>query len=64
MDCVWLFYYLPWLYFSLQFFKAKVDQQECINGTITAGDFKGAQQSCIMVAQREIVTNNCEVEEQ
>ena len=42
MDYVCLFYYLPWVYFSLQFIKARVDQQEYINSTIIAADFKGS----------------------
>jgi len=42
MDYVCLFYYLPWVYFSLQLIKARVDQQEYINSTMTAADFKGS----------------------
>jgi len=65
MDCVCLFYYVPWLYFSLQFLKAKVDQQEHINGTITAADFKGSLPVVHNCSPAEIVNNDSsEVEEQ
>jgi len=64
MDCVCLFYYVPRLYFSLQFFKARVDQQEYINGKITAADFKG----CLTVVRNgnpaEIVNNNNSIVEE
>jgi len=56
---------VPWLYFSLQFLKAKVDQQEHINGTITAADFKGSLPVVHNCSPAEIVNNDSsEVEEQ
>jgi len=65
MDSVCLFYYVPWLYFSLQFFKARVDQQEYINSTITAADFKGSLTVVHNGSPAEIVNyNSSEVEEQ
>jgi len=65
MYCVCLFYYMPWLYFSLQFFKARVNQQEYINGSITAADFKGSVTVVHNGSTAEIVNNNSsEVEEQ
>jgi len=65
MDCVCLFYYMPWLYFSLQIFKAKVDQQEYINGTMTAADVKGSLTVVHNGSPAEIVKNNSsDVEEQ
>ena len=53
------------VYFSLQFFKARVDQQEYINGTITAADFKGSLTVVHNGSPAEIVNNNSsEVKEQ
>jgi len=57
MDYVCLFYYVPWLYFSSQCFKARVDQQEYINGTITAADFKGSPTVVHNGSPAEIVSN-------
>ena len=42
MGYVCLFYYLPWVYFSLQFIKARADQQEYNNNKTTAAVFKGS----------------------
>jgi len=56
---------MPWLYFSLQFFKGRVNQQEYINGSITAADFKGSVTVVHNGSTAEIVNNNSsEVEEQ
>jgi len=56
---------MPWLYFSLQIFKAKVDQQEYINGTMTAADVKGSLTVVHNGSPAEIVKNNSsDVEEQ
>jgi len=63
MDCVCLFYYVPWLYFSLQFFKAGVDQQEYINGAITAANFKGSLTVVHSGSPAEVNNNSSEVEE-
>jgi len=48
----------------LQFIKARVDQQEYINGTITAADFKGSLAVVHNGSPAAIVNNNIsEVEE-
>ena len=52
--------------FPFTIFKARVDQQEYINGTITAADFKGSQAVAYSGSPAEIVVNDdsSEVEEQ
>jgi len=51
--------------FQFASFKARVDQQEYINGTITAADFKGSLTVVHNGSPAEIVNNNSsEVEEQ
>jgi len=58
MDYVCLFYYLPWVYFSLKFIKVRVDQQQHINSTITAADFKGSLTVVHNGSPAEIVNKN------